>query len=257
MRKFNVIAAIFGLGLGFAAAAPAAHAGSLNFIPQQEGEIDLTNLNVLDSSTAIDTSNLGFSVTSLLFDEAGTGEIDYGLSRLFVDSKGTANAHGGVKFSTTDGGTTEGEGEFWLRPVAIQTNGTASEGGELEVGRFLFEFKRELEEITIDFFDVESFGVGILEVNGQSVTDYMLAAGEDSNTQSLTLNNVNSLVLQLGNHNDDYIIRDGKKIASGDGVTISGVKAIQSVPEPTTTLSLGALAVAGMFGVKKRKSIKK
>ena len=41
---------------------------------------------------------------------------------------------------------------------------------------------------------------------------------------------------------------DGK--GKGDGVTLSGIK---SVPEPTTTISLGALAVAGMFGVKKRK----
>ena len=38
MRKLNVIAAIFGLGLGFAAAAPAANA--TNLIPQREGEIE-------------------------------------------------------------------------------------------------------------------------------------------------------------------------------------------------------------------------
>ena len=250
MRKLNVIAAIFGLGLGFAAAAPAANA--TNLIPQREGEIELTNLPVLDESKAIDTSELGFSVTSLLFDEAGTGEIDYGLSRLFVDAKGTENSYGSgtgaVKFGTRDGGTTENENEFWLRAAAIQTDGVASEGGELEVGRFLFEFERELEEITIDFFDVESFGSGILEVNGNSVTDMLLVAGDNGNTQSLTLNNVSSLVLQLGNTNG---------VGKGDGVTISGVQVVQSVPEPTTTLSLGALAVAGMFGVKKRKNIKK
>ncbi len=105
-----------------------------------------------------------------------------------------------------------------------------------------------MEEITIDFFDVESLGSGILEVNGQSVTDQMLKAEADGNTQSLTLNNVNSLVLQLGNTNGQ---------GSGDGVLISGVQAVQSVPEPTTTFSLGALAVAGIFGVKKRKNIKK
>lgn len=268
MRKLNVIAAIFGLGLGFAAVAPAAHA--TNLIPQREGEIELTNLDVLDPSKAIDTSELGFSVTSLLFDEAGTGEIDYGLSRLFVDVKGTENSYGSgngaVRFGTRDFGTTEGDGEFWLRAAAIQTDGTASEGGELEVGRFRFDFERVLDEITIDFFDTESSPFsGILKVNGQDVNDF-LAAGENNNTQTRTLFNVKSLELQLGKHNDNYtrdnngnIQKDnyGNNLASGDGVTISGVKVVQSVPEPTTTLSLGALAVAGMFGVKKRKNIKK
>ena len=250
MRKFNVAAAVLGIGLGFAAAAPAANAASL--IPQQEGEIQLTNLQTLDPNQTIDTNPFGFSVTSLEFDDAEKPGIEYGLSRLFVDAKGTENSYGSgtgaVKFGTRDGGTTENENEFWLRAAAIQTDGVASEGGELEVGRFLFEFERELEEITIDFFDVESFGSGILEVNGNSVTDMLLVAGDNGNTQSLTLNNVSSLVLQLGNTNG---------VGKGDGVTISGVQAVESVPEPTTTLSLGALAVAGMFGVKKRKNIKK
>ena len=231
----------------YLAAAPAANA--TNLIPQREGEIELTNLQVLDESKAIDTSELGFSVTSLLFDEAGTGEIDYGLSRLFVDAKGTENTYGSgngaVRFGSRDFGTTEGDGEFWLRAAAIQTDGTASEGGELEVGRFLFEFEEELDKITLDFFDSESSPFsGVLEVNGQSV-DNFLESGEDGNTQSITLNNVSSFVIQLGKDN-------GR--GSGDGVTLSG---IQSVPEPTTTISLGALAVAGMFGVKKRKNIKK
>ncbi|AFY54900.1 PEP-CTERM putative exosortase interaction domain-containing protein [Rivularia sp. PCC 7116] len=251
MRKFNVIAGILGLGLGFAAAAPAAHAAS--FIPQQEGEIKLTNLETLDPNQTISTSGLGFSVTSLEFDDAEAPEIEYGLSRLFVDDAATANNYGDgfIKFSSAgnDAGTNAGAGEFWLRAAAIQKNGVASEGGRLEVGRFLFEFERELEEITIDFFDVESLGSGILQVNGQSVTDKILADGlGDGNTQSLTLNNVNSLVLQLGNTNGS---------GSGDGVLISGVEAVKSVPEPTTTFSLGALAVAGMFGVKKRKNLKK
>ena len=104
MRKFNVIAAIFGLGLGFAAAAPAANAASL--IPQQEGEIELTNLQALDASQAIDTGAFGFSVTSLLFDTDNSQNVNYGLSRLFVDAKGTENDYGNgfIKFGTSDGG---------------------------------------------------------------------------------------------------------------------------------------------------------
>ncbi len=245
MRKFNVIAAVLGLGLGFAAAAPAANAASL--IPQREGEIELVNDNFtfLDTNQAINTEGLGFSVTSLEFDFDNSQKVNYGLSRLFVDAKGTVNDYGAVKFNTRDGGTTEGEGEFWLRAAAIQTDGTASEGGELEVGRFRFDFKKVLDEITIDFFDTESSPfTGILEVNGQSVDDF-LAAGTDGNIQSRTFANVSSIVLQLGKDNG---------VGQGDGVTISGLE-VKSVPEPTTTFSLGALAVAGMFGVKKRKKL--
>ena len=241
MRKLNVIAAIFGLGLGFAAAAPAANATS--FIPQQEGEIILENLDALDDNQAISTSDLGFSVTSLMFDDDSSQDVNYGLSRLFVDSKGTENDYGDgfIRFGASDGGTTEELGEFYLRAAAIQTDGVASEGGELEVGRFLFEFDEVLNNVTLDFFDSESSPFsGILEVNGQSMEEF-LEAGEDGNTQSITLNNVSSFVIQLGKDN-------GK--GKGDGVTLSGIK---SVPEPTTTFSLGALAVAGMFGVKKRK----
>ncbi len=246
MRKFNVIAAIFGLGLGFAAAAPAANAASL--IPQQEGEIQLTNLQVLDPTKAINTSGLGFKVTSKQFDFDNKQKVNYGLSRLFVDKKGTENSYGtgtgAVKFKAKDGGTTEALGEHWFRAAAIQTDGKASEGGELEVGRFLFEFDKMLEEITLEFFDVEKSPFsGILEINGQTVNKF-LAAGKDGNKQSLKFNNVSSLVLQLGKD-------DGK--GSGDGVTLSGIEVVQSVPEPTTTLSLGALALVGMFGVKKRK----
>lgn len=261
MRKFNVIAAIFGLGLGFAAAAPAAHASGFNLIPEQEGEVKLENLDAL-SDNVID---LGFKVTSLEFDDPNTGSLDYGLSRLFIDKKGTTNDYGDdgqggalISFGENDQGTNEGGG-YWLRAAAIQTDGTASEGGQLEVGRFLLEFEQELEEITIDLFDVERINsTGILEVNGVDIQDIFAEKLDDGETQTLTLNNVSSLVLQLGQHNNE-LNDDG--VASGDGVTLTGLRSstdfVKTVPEPTTTISLGALAVAGMFGVKKRKKLKK
>ncbi|MBF2016131.1 MAG: LEVG family PEP-CTERM protein [Rivularia sp. T60_A2020_040] len=259
MGKFNIIAAIFGLGLGLAAA-PAAHAVSL--IPTQEGEIILKNQGLFNDDSeykciagenCIDTSKKGFSVTSLQYDFDDKSPI-YGLSRLFVDKKGTANDYGfGIKFSAKDLGTNEGEGEYWLRGVAYEQGKDGkfnpAEKGELEVGRFLFEFGREFDQIVLDLFDVEASGFsGVLEVNGQKIEDMLLAAGPDGNTQTLMLNNVSSFVLQLGQPRTEGFSK------TGDGVSLS---AVRSVPEPTTTFSLGALAVAGMFGVKKRQKLKK
>ncbi|MEO1431182.1 MAG: LEVG family PEP-CTERM protein [Cyanobacteria bacterium J06633_8] len=258
MRKFNVIAAILGLGLGFAAAAPAAHA--VSFIPQQEGEIILENdkfnngedYTCIAGENCIDTSELGFSVTSLDYDTDNKPP-QYGLSRLFVDKKGTENSYGlGIWFGANDAGTNEVGDEYWFRSVAYvegeDGNYTPDEGGQLEIGRFQFDFDKVYEKIVLDLFDIESSGfTGILEVNGQSVEDMLLDGGVDGNTQQLTLTNVESFVLQLGQP-------QAEGFSTGDGVTLSG---IQSVPEPTTTLSLGALAVAGMFGVKKRKNLKK
>ena len=245
MRKFNVAAKVLGvglsLGLGLVAAAPAAQAGS--FLPQQEGEIGLKNINFLNENDQrnIDTSELGFSVTSLKYSE------DYGLSRLFVDQKGTENQYGsGIKFQVKDQGTNEKNNEFMFRSVAYDKDGNPVEGGELEIGSFLFEFDRAYEKIELDFLDVETSGFsGILKVNGESVSNKLLAAGKDNEIQKLTLENVSSFEIQLGDPSGFNGV--------GDGVNLSG---IQSVPEPTTTFSLGALAVAGMFGMKKRKKFK-
>ncbi|MGB6298332.1 MAG: LEVG family PEP-CTERM protein [Rivularia sp. (in: cyanobacteria)] len=246
MRKLNVIGAVLGLGLGLVAAAPAANAQSLNFIPQQEGEV-LTNLGYLDANatTNIDTSGLGFSVTSLEYGD------DNGPSRLFVDKVGSENDWGfGIKFDAFDKGTHHLDGSYMFRSVAYDNNGDPLEGGELEIGRFLFNLDRVYETITLDLMDVETSGFsGVLKVNGESVEDMLLAEGANNEVQTLTLKNVSSFEIQLGD--PDKVWQNGSQ---GDGVNLAGV---QSVPEPTTTLSLGALAVAGMFGVKKRKNIKK
>jgi hypothetical protein len=286
MRRLKVITAMLGLGLGFAAAAPAAHASSFNLIPEKEGEVKLTNfgLEATDENYigAIDSGNLidlGFSVTSLDYTDNG---VNTGLSRLFIDKKGTANQYGGnngkplIKFATTDEGTTEELGEYYLRAVATDSSGNPLEdNGKLEVGLFKFDFEKSVDLLTLNLFDTETSGVtGIETVNGKTWDEYVktvttttsdqyLKEGEKGNLQTLTLENVTSFTLKLGEKFSDKkgAQPKGKKGWKGDGVTVAGftstTKFAKAVPEPTTTFSLGALAVAGMFGVKKRKNLKK
>lgn len=247
MRRLKVIAAICGVGLGFVAAAPAAHAGSFNFIPQKEGEIE-TDLGCLDPTQCMTID--GVTINSLDIDSND----NFGQSRLFVDKKGTDNSYTdgsiSISFDDADTGTNE-DGGYWLRAAAIKNDGTTPQNGQLETGLFEFVFENTVDKITLDFFDIEGSAgeTGIVSLNG---TDYdsVLTPGEDN---AVTLKDVNSFTIRLG----DYTSFDG----NGDGVTLSGFQTsrqfAKAVPEPTTTFSLGALAVAGMFGVKKRKKLKK
>lgn len=230
----------FSVGLSVAAAMPNAHAASL--VPQLEGEVQ-TNLGCLDPNQCIDTTSLGYTVTSLDFDGAG----GYGPSRLFVDTRSTSNIYEGqglkVSFGTKDAGTNPALNEYWFRPVAITESGNLPESGQLEVGRFLLEFTEVMSEITLDFFDVEDIGTAVLMLNGEDIADLVLQTGKNNGIQSLTLHNVKSFEVQLGNTSSSKFPK------TGDGVNL-GIKA---VPEAGTTLGLGALAVAGMFGLRKCK----
>lgn len=230
----------FSVGLGVAAAMPNAHAASL--VPQLEGEVQ-TNLGCLAPSQCIDTTSLGYTVTSLDFDGAG----GYGPSRLFVDTRSTSNTYQGsglrVNFRTQDAGTNPALNEYWLRPVAITESGNLPENGQLEIGRFLFEFTEEMSEITLDFFDVEDIGTGVLLINNSPVGSSMLSAGSNNGIQTLTFYNVKSFEVQLGNAYSSEFPK------YGDGVNLG----IKGTPEAGTTLGLGALAVAGMFGLRKCK----
>lgn len=258
MHKFNFVAAtILGasLSLGVAGGMPTAHAGTL--IPQEEGEVKLTNVECI-ASTCIDTqASYGYKVTSLGYDYDPQNP-NFGLSRLFVDKNSTVNNWGfGISFKSQDAGTNPANGEYWFRPVAYYASqaeaqptgaATPAEGGQLEIGRFKFEFAQTLSELTLGFFDIEDANrTGILEVNGIPV-EQLLAAGPDGNMQSLTLKNVSSFVLQLGNPGPDSKFKE-----TGDGVRLSGLTA--STPEPGTVVSLGALAVAGMFGLRQRRKV--
>lgn len=117
-----------------------AHAASI--VPTTEGEIQLTNLACLGGSvTCIDITaqSTPYQVTTLAYDINATPQ--YGLSRLFSDKAGTANSWGfGINFAAKDIGTNASTNEYVFRPVAYNADGTTIENGQLESGRFKFDF---------------------------------------------------------------------------------------------------------------------
>ncbi|BAZ38592.1 hypothetical protein NIES4101_45310 [Calothrix sp. NIES-4101] len=248
MHKRNVIQGFFisaALGLGFISTMPAANA--MNLIPQKEGEIQTTNLGcVVNAASCIKSSELGFSVTSLSYkDSANT---TYAPSRLFIDKGETANNWGsGIEFGKTDLGTNTTQDEYWLRAVAYDAAGKVREKGQLEVGRFKFDFGKIISEITLDLFDIEdAFKTGILELNGSPVSQLLAANGNNGST-SIVLKNVSSFVLQLGNTGPDSVFK-----ITGDGVRLTGLMSSQSIPEPSTAIAFGLFATVGTLGLKKR-----
>ncbi|MCX7594881.1 MAG: LEVG family PEP-CTERM protein [Fischerella sp.] len=261
MQKLTVLAktlVAFTVGLSVASTMSSARAVSL--VPQQEGEIKMTNFDCLypsDPNKCIDTNSLlGYTVTSLPYDFDGK-QPQYGLSRLFVDNRDTSNNWGfGIKFGTQDAGTNTPAGEYWFRPVAYlaefanqvpTTNPTATnkpaENGQLEVGKFQFNFEKTISELTLFFFDTEDGNF-----TGLKNPDDLLLAGANNNIQSKTLKNVKSFIVQLGKPGPD-----SKFPKTGDGVALKGTFVVKQVPEPGMVLSLGALAVVGMFGLGQRK----
>ncbi|WP_017654925.1 LEVG family PEP-CTERM protein [Fortiea contorta] len=119
LKSFSKVIAASTIGLSVLSATSAAHA--VNLVPQQEGEIKLTNLACLSETNpkCIDTSlgAIGYKVTSLNYDSK------FSVSRLFSDKRGTANDYSafGIKFSADDEGTNPNAfQEYWLRPVAYE-----------------------------------------------------------------------------------------------------------------------------------------
>lgn len=257
MQKRNflqatVISAV--LGLGFVSVMPAANA--TNLIPQREGEIETTNLGcIVSAANCIKSSELGFTVTSLEYQDIDGNT--YAPSRLFVDKGATENNWGGgIRFGFTDLGTNTSRDEYWLRPVAYDGSGRVRENGQLEVGRFRFDFGQKMAEIFLELFDIEdAFKTGILATDGIFETnavarDGLLDQHGDNGKSSITLRNATYFVLQLGNTGRDSVFR-----RTGDGVRLSGFAVSRSVPEPSAAIGFGLLATAGTFGLKKRKKI--
>ena len=257
MQKLNLLVkALIASTAGLSIFTSMSAAKAINLVPQQEGEIQLTNtlpnsdtnngVNCLPGVPCIDTTDtnlfpFAYTVTSL-----APSDEDFGLSRLFSDSRSTANNFGfGISFTKEDEGTNAEDDDFWFRPVAVDSEGQAIEGGRLEFGIFKFDFLgKTANEVKLSFLDVEDSDFsGVLKVNGEDINpnDFLLPAAGDGEVQNLVLRNVDSFVVQLGNENSSKFPR------SGDGVNLQ-----VSVPEPGTIFSMGALAVAGMFGLRKR-----
>ncbi|WP_392530259.1 LEVG family PEP-CTERM protein [Nostoc sp. C117] len=238
MKKFTIIATTFiasTIGLNLVGGISKAQAFSL--VPTTEGEIKLTNVACVTGS-CIDTTPLGYTVTSEVY------SADYKPSLLFSDDSSTTNNYGfGISFGAPDGGTNTIAGENWFRPVAIRTNGKLPENGQLEVGKFKFNFTSTISELVLSFFDVEDTGTSILNVNGNPFAG-AITPGSNANIKTVTLTNVNSLEVKLGNI--------GGRFATGDGVRLN---VNQTVPEPGTTASLGLLGLVALFGLQKRKKV--
>jgi hypothetical protein len=223
MTKFNSLAATLAasaVGLSLFGGVSQAQAASL--VPQAEGEV---------TPAFLSANGLNYTVTSLDYDGPGGNQP----SRLFVDDRTTA---GPFTFTTLDAGTNP-DG-FWFRPVAV--NGSVIENGQLEVGKFNFDFGTTIKKLKLTFFDVEEAGTLIDNING-GVGSVAIAPGDDSNIQYVFLNNITSFDLKAG------IIGGALFPNTGDGVRFQ----IESVPEPTTILGLGALGLASAFGLRKGK----
>jgi hypothetical protein len=213
--------------------APAASAASFNLVGTQEGELNVG----VDGGDYIGTHSLIDSIESLVDSSSNAKNL------LFVDSLATRSQYrnGSIDFLKKDAGTNQTD--YWFRP-----SDPGEEKGQLEVGTFKFNFTQMLDDLTIDFYDVESWETGVLEINGLALDspNYLRSAPNNA-IQSLTFNDVESIVLKLGKD---------KPSGTGDGVSFRMTATLNDpiqVPEPSVILGLGAVA-AGVLGLRKGKS---
>ncbi len=218
---------ILGLGLGLGGSAAA-----MTLVPQTEGEVDVGL-----AGGPLGGVYLGIPLNILSLVDSSTGLA----SHLFVDRAGTANTYGPVNFLSADVGTSDPLDDFWFRPAVVQT--PALEDGQLEAGTFLITFGTVVPELVVRFFDTEADGTAYA-VNGGDVT--AVPAGSDGNIYELTLFDVSSLILDLGERDE----------ITGDGVSFQ-LHASESVveglvPEPTSASLLGVALAALAFAARRR-----
>ncbi|MEQ9370878.1 MAG: LEVG family PEP-CTERM protein [Coleofasciculus chthonoplastes F3-SA18-01] len=237
-------------------------ASAIELLPPQDMETEI-NVGVtgsasgcLDANKCIDPSEIPWiaSIESLVDETSGTK------SRLFIDlfqfggdplqeeedSVYNGGSLGTATLKSKDIGTTPGGA--WFRPSETNADGSVGEEqGQLEVGTYEFKFTKLIPELTIKYFDTETSGTtGVPNFFAEALTDGMLISGdnpvplgEDGNLYYQTWKDVSEITLKLGKDT----------AATGDGVDFQLIK---NVPEPGTVLGLGALAMAGAFGLRKR-----
>jgi hypothetical protein len=264
MKKLKSIVKITTLAtvsIGTLSVSSAAHA--INLVPQQEGEIGLKNNSYacLSNAACIDTQPLGFTITSLK-NTTITKYKNNQPSLLFVDDRSTANNYTkgtfGINFFGETGdiildeGTNTTPGQYWLRPVALDNNGKPFEDGRLETGTFKFDFLgKTMSKVVLSLFDVEyKNSTKIFKVNGVNTSFKALAAG-NSSVQEIVLKDVKNFEIQLGQKGKNSA-PNGTSFNTGDGVSLQAT----AVPEPGVNASLGALGLAAMFGLNRRRNRK-
>ncbi|MEQ8384228.1 MAG: LEVG family PEP-CTERM protein [Coleofasciculus sp. A1-SPW-01] len=222
-------------------------ASAIELLPPQDIETEINvGLGCL-TDNCIDPSDIPWikDIVSLEDETSGTK------SRLFIDILGTETIYDGGTLGIADllakdlGTTPSGA---WFRPSETNANGSVGEEeGQLEVGTYKFTFTKIIPELTIKYFDTESSATtGVPDFFAEALTDGMLISGdnpvplgEDGNLYYQTWKDVSEITLKLGKDTG----------GTGDGVDFQLIK---DVPEPGTVLGLGALAMAGTLGLRKR-----
>jgi hypothetical protein len=285
LATLAITSASFGVAIG----GQAAQAGQLtNRTPDREGELALTNIScIVGEANCINPEDYGLRITSLAYDLDNINP-QFGLSRLFVDDNTTENKYVtenqkdsngnpigyNISFGTKDAGTNPTH--IWLRPVAFANAKSADsspintkdnqvntlENGQLEVGSYLVELLRPVNEVSLDFFDTEDSNfTGVLAVNGQKYDGPLLQAGKNSNVQNITFKDndfggpLRSFIVQLGKPGPNSVFQN-----TGDGVrlrlaTRNNNLLSAKAPEPGTIAGMAALATVGLLNSRRRKKV--
>ena len=220
-----------------------------NLVPNVEGQVDVIGAACITPDDCVTLNDLIESITSWANDPNDPLSEK---SLLFVDDLSTSNIYddgnnGNIVLNSPDVGTNPTG--YWFRPVLV-----SEENGQLEVGTFEFKFKQTLDELSIEFFDIETWrSTGVLKVNGEDKNQFVYGSENVGNgsLNNMTFEDVDSIVLKLGK---DFLNNTGDGVDFQLIASIFPDRRITKVPEPSLALGLGAVAGMGLLGLRKRKN---